>query len=134
MTITITKNGSIEVVYQNSQGSSQADEHFVFPSYAYAFRISDAISTIQIEISPLHIEHSSSAMSNVPTSVQSTVFLDTSRRQRREQASSDENKYFHAAVAGQHIDQTLSTNTHSNGGLVFSRLRLAQESIRTNWI
>lgn len=132
MTITITKNGSIEVVYLNSQGSSQADEHFVFPSHAYAFRISDAISTIQIEISPLHIEHSSSSVSNVPTSVQSTVYLDTSRRQRLEKTSSDESKYFHAAVAGQHIDQTLSTNTHSNGGLVFSRLRLAQESIRTN--
>ena len=130
MTITVTKNGSIEVVYENSQGSSQIDEHLVFPSYAYAFRISDAITTIQIEISPLHMEHSSANLSaTVPTSVQSTVFLDTNRRQK---ISSDENKYFHAAVTGQHIDQTVSTHTHSNGGIVFSRLRLTQESIPKN--
>ena len=124
MTITISRTGSIKVVYENSQGSSQVDEKFVFPSYAYAFRISDSISTIHIEISSLYIENSLS--SSVPTSVQLTVFLDTNRRRI---TSSDENKHFHAAVMGQNIDQTTSTNNNTNGGIVFSRLRLTQESI-----
>ncbi len=131
MTITISKTGSIEVVYENSQGSSEVDEKFVFPSYAYAFRISDSISTIHIEISSLHIENFSSSLSpSTPTSVQLTVFLDTNRRRL---TSSDENKHFHAAVMGQNIEQRLSNNNNNpNGGIVFSRLRLTQESISIN--
>jgi hypothetical protein len=129
MTVTISKTGSIEVVYENSQGSSQVDENFVFPSYAYSFRISDSISTIHIEISSLHTENSSSSSSSVPTSVQLTVFLDTNRRRI---VASDENKHFHAAVMGRNIDQTTSTDNNTNGGIVFSRLRLTQESISTN--
>jgi hypothetical protein len=124
MKITISKMGSIEIEYENSQGSSQVDEYFVFPSYAYAFRIRDAITTIHIEISSLNIEHTSTSVS---TSVQSTVFLDKNRRYRHRKASIDENKYFHAAVMGQHIDQTVSTHTHTNGGIIFTRLRLMQE-------
>jgi hypothetical protein len=133
MTITISKTGSIEIVYENSQGSSQADEHHVFPSYAYAFRISDSISTIHIEISALYIENlSSSSTPSVPTSVQLTVFLDTNRRRV---ASSDENKHFHAAVMGQNIEQiTSNNNLNPKGGIVFSRLRLTQDSLSTNEI
>jgi len=128
MTITISKTGSIEVVYENSQGSSQVDENLVFPSYAYAFQISDSISTIHIEISSLHSEDiSSSSSPSVPTSVQFTVFLDTNRRRI---TSSDDNKYFHAAVMGQNIEQISSNNNNNqNGGIVFSHLRLTQESI-----
>jgi hypothetical protein len=129
MTITISKTGSIETVYENSQGSSQVDENFVFPSYAYAFRISDSISTIHIEISSLYIDNSSSSSSSVATSVQSTVFLNTNQRRA---TSSDENKHFHAAVMGQNIEQNTSNNNIPNGGIVFSRLRLTQESKSTN--
>lgn len=132
MTITISKTGSIEVVYENSQGSSQVDENFVFPSYAYSFRINDSISTIHIEISSLDIENSSlsaSESSSVSTSVQITVFLDTNHPRI---ASSDENKHFHAAVMGQNIEQRTSTDDNPSGGIVFSRLRLTQESIFTN--
>jgi len=131
VTITISKTGSIEVVYENSQGSSRVDENFVFPSYAYAFRISDSIPTIHIEISSLHIEEiSSSSSPSIPTSVQLTVFLDTNRRRI---TSSDENKDFHAAVMGQNIEH-ISSNNNNNpiGGIVFSRLRLTQESISTS--
>ncbi|CAF4773926.1 unnamed protein product, partial [Rotaria sp. Silwood2] len=109
MTITISKTGSIEVLYENSQGSSQVDENFVFPSYAYAFRIRDSISTIHIEISSLDIENvslTSSTLASVPTSVQLTVFLNTNHRRT---TSSDENKHFHAAVVGQNIEQITST-------------------------
>jgi len=131
MTITISKTGSIEVVYENSQGSSQVDENFVFPSYAYAFRITDSISTIHIEISSLHIDNfSSSSSTSVPNSVQLNVFLDTNRRRI---ISADENKHFHAAVMGQNIEQIPSNNNNnSNGGIVFSRLRLTQDSIPTD--
>ncbi len=128
MTITISKTGSVEVVYENSQGSSQVDENLVFPSYAYAFRIKDSISTIHIEISSLYIENLSSS-STIPTSIQLTVFLDTNRRGIK---SSDENKHFHAAVMGQNIEPITSTNTIPHGGIVFSRLRLTQELISTN--
>jgi hypothetical protein len=130
MTVTISKTGSIKVVYENSQGSSEVEENFVFPSYAYAFRISHSISKIHIEISSLHIENlSSSSPSSIPTSVQSTVFLDTNRRRI---ISSDENKHFHAAVMGQNIEQIPSSNNNPNGGIVFSRLRLTEELISTN--
>lgn len=132
MTITISKTGSIEVVYENSQGSSQVDENFVFPSYSYAFRIKDSISKIHIEISSLDVENlslSSSTSPSVSTSVQLTVFLDTNRRRI---TSSDESKSFHAAVMGQNIEQITSTENNPNGGIVFSRLRLTQESIFTN--
>ncbi|CAF0976824.1 unnamed protein product [Rotaria magnacalcarata] len=135
MTITISKTGSIAVVYENSQGSSQVDESFVFPSYSYAFRIQDSISTIHIEISSLDIENlslTSSTSSSVSTSVQLTVFLDTGRRRRRRIVSSDENKHFHAAVMGRNIEQMTSTDNNPTGGMVFSRLRLTQESIFTN--
>lgn len=130
MTITISKTGLIEIVYENSQGSSQVDEKHVFPSYAYSFGISDSISTIHIEISSLHMENlTSSSTPSVPTTVQSTVFLDTNRRRM---TSADENKDFHAAVMGQNIEQTPSTtNNQSAGGIVFSRLRLTQESTST---
>ena len=90
MTIKLSRTGSIEVVYENSQGSSQVDENHVFPSYAYAFRITDSISTIHIEISSLHIEDFASLASpSIPTSVQLTVFLDTNHRRL---TSSNENK------------------------------------------
>ncbi|CAF1340282.1 unnamed protein product [Adineta steineri] len=128
MTITISKTGSIEVVYENSQGSSQSDESLVFPSYAYAFRIKDSISTIHIEISSLHIENLSS-LSSTPTSIELTVFLDTNRRRI---TSSDEDKHFHAAVMGQNIEHMSSTNHIPNGGIIFSRLRLTQELISTD--
>ncbi|CAF3055609.1 unnamed protein product [Rotaria sp. Silwood2] len=132
MTITISKTGSIEVLYENSQGSSQVDENFVFPSYAYAFRIRDSISTIHIEILSLDIENvslTSSTLTSVPTSVQLTVFLNTNHRRI---TSSDENKHFHAAVVGQNIEQITSTDNNPTGGIVFSRLRLTQESLCTN--
>jgi len=131
MTVTISKTGSIKVVYENSQGSSEVEENFVFPSYAYAFRISHSISRIHIEISSLHIENlsSSSSPSSIPTSVQLTVFLDTNRRRI---ISSDENKHFHAAVMGQNIEQIPLSNNNPNGGIVFSRLRLTEELISTN--
>lgn len=131
MTITVSKTGLIEIVYENTQGSSQVDEKHVFPSYAYSFRISDSISTIHIEISSLHMENlSSSATPSIPTTVQSTVFLDTNRRRT---TSSDESKDFHAAVMGQNIEQAPSpSNKNSTGGIVFSRLRLTQESISAN--
>ena len=120
-------------MYENSQGSSQVDELIVFPSYSYGFRIRDSITTIHIEISSLNIDLSSSAsLSSIPTSIESTVFLDTNRRLRRQIQTNDENKYFHAAVMGQHIDQTTSSNTHTNGAIVFSHLRLMQESSATN--
>ena len=131
MTITISKTGSIEVVYENSQGSSQVDEKLVFPSYAYSFRISDSISTIHIEITSLYNENlsSSSSTSAIPTSVQLTVFLDTNRRRI---TSSDENKHFHAAVMGRNIEHTSSNTNIPNGGIIFSRLRLTQQSTSTN--
>ncbi|CAF0780032.1 unnamed protein product [Rotaria sp. Silwood1] len=132
MTITISKSGSIEVVYENSQGSSQVDENFVFPSYSYAFRIQDSISTVHIDISSLDIENASltsSTLSSVSTSVQLTVFLNTNHRRI---TSSDENKQFHAAVMGQNIEQMTSTDNNPTGGIVFSRLRLTEESIFTN--
>lgn len=132
MTITISKTGLIEVVYENSQGSSQADENHVFPSYAYGFRISDSISTIHIEISALHVENFSngSTTPSVPTSVQMTVFLDTNHRRI---TSSNDNKNFHAAVMGQNIEPATFNNTiNPTSGIVFSRLRLTQESLSTN--
>lgn len=132
MTITISKSGSIEVVYENSQGSSQVDESFVFPSYAYSFRIQDSISTIHIEISSLDVENlslTSSTSSSVSTSVQLTVFLNTNNRRGTE---SGESKDFHAAVMGRNIEQITSTDDNPTGGLVFSRLRLTQEPIFTN--
>lgn len=128
MTITISKTGSIEIVYENSHDLSQADENLVFPSYAYSFRIIDSISKIHIEISALHTENSSSSTSSsTPISIQSTVFLDTNRRRI---TSSDENKHFHAAVMGQNIEQ-ISSNNNSKGGIVFSRLSLTQAAIPT---
>ena len=132
MTVTISRTGSIEIDYENSQGSSEVDERFVFPSYGYAFRISDTISTIHIEISSLHTEQaaSSSSVSSIPTSVQLTVFLDTNRRRRT--TSTDESKHFHAAVMGQNIDQTMSTTSHAKGGIVFTRLHLSQNSTSKN--
>lgn len=133
MKITISKTGSIEVMYENSQGSSQVDEHIVFPSYSYGFRIRDSTTTIHIEISSLNIDvASASALASVPTSIELTVFLDTNRRLRRQVQSNDDNKYFHAAVMGENIDETTSTNTHTNGAIVFSRLRLMQESSTTS--
>jgi len=131
MTITISRTGLIEIAYENTQGSSEVDEKHVFPSYAYSFRISDSISTIHIEISSLHMENlTPSATPSIPTTVQSTVFLDTNRRRT---TSSDENKNFHAAAMGQNIEQTpTSSNDYSTGGIVFSRLRLTHESISAN--
>ena len=131
MTIKLSRTGSIEVVYENSQGSSQVDENHVFPSYAYAFRITDSISTIHIEISSLHIEDFASLASpSIPTSVQLTVFLDTNHHRL---TSSNENKNFHAAVMGQNIEQTSpNTSNSSGGGIVYSRLRLTQESASTD--
>ena len=128
--MTISRTGSIEIDYENSQGSSQVDERFVFPSYGYAFRISDTISTIHIEISSLHTEQAAPS-SSIPTSVQLTVFLDTNRR-RRTTASTDESKHFHAAVMGQNIDQTMSTTSHAKGGIVFTRLHLSQNPTSKN--
>ena len=131
--ITISKTGSVEVAYENSQGSSQVDENLVFPSYAYAFRIRDSISTIHIEILSLDIGRFSSSATTVsapiPTSIQLSVFLDVNRRRT---TSSDENKHFHAAVAGQNIEQITSDNNNPSGGIVFSRLRLTQEPISTD--
>lgn len=133
MKITISKTGSIEVLYENSRGSSQVDELVVFPSYSYGFRIRDSITTIHIEISSLNIDTlSSSSLSSIPTSIESTVFLDTSRRLRRQIQTNDDNKLFHAAVMGQNIDQTTSSNTHTNGAIIFSHLKLMQESSVTN--
>lgn len=133
MTITLSKTGLIEVVYENSQGSSQADENHVFPSYAYTFRISDSISTIHIEISALHVDTFSSTpiTPSVPTSVQMTVFLDNNHPRI---TSSMDNKNFHAAVMGQNIEpNTIANNTgNPTGGIVFSRLRLTQEALSTN--
>ncbi|CAF0943653.1 unnamed protein product [Adineta ricciae] len=131
MTITISRTGSIEVAYENSRGSSQVDENLVFPSYAYAFRIKDSISTVHIEISSLYLENYSSStepLPSTPTSVQLTVFLDTDRR-RRHPTSTDENKHFHAAVMGQNIEPNPSNANIPTGGIVFSRLRLTQETL-----
>lgn len=115
MTITLSKGGCITLNYENSQGSSQIEEYFVVPSSSYSFEISDAVSKMHMEVASLSIEASSS----IPTSTQLTLFLDT----RRQRATTDENKSFRAAVMGLNLEQT-----HSTAAIIFSHLRLTQDS------
>ena len=124
MTITISKNGYISLIYENSQGSSQVDEYFVFPSSAYAFEITDAISKIHMEISSLSLQHTAPNSSSIPTSTQVTVFFDS----HRQRVSTTENKSFRAAVMGLNIDITTSENSCSINGIVFSHLKILQNT------
>ncbi|CAF1220632.1 unnamed protein product, partial [Didymodactylos carnosus] len=108
MTITIWKNGTIELIYQNNSGTLQIDKSNVLPSSVYSFKLIDMNSSIQIEISS---DNPYNLMRNetIPVLVKLTAYLDPPNTQFSSSLSVDNSKKaYHAAVMGRNIDSGLA--------------------------
>ncbi|CAF1170356.1 unnamed protein product [Didymodactylos carnosus] len=118
-TITIWKNGNIELIYQYNSGTLQIDKSNVLPSSVYSFKLIDINSSIQIEIlsdNPYNFMRNET----MPILVKLTAYLDTSNTQFSSSSLVDNSKKaYHAAVMGRNIDS----------GLAITKLHIFQHEV-----